>query len=58
MKWIQIDDLIKEVNRREIQNLEEYTHAIRKIKKSEDLLLLIKRQDGTFYVVVESASEK
>lgn len=47
-------DLIKEVNRQKIQNLRDYTQATRKMKKGESLLLLVKRGENTFYVVIKS----
>jgi len=45
-------DLIKEVNRRKIQNLSDYNKAIDAAKKTDKLLLLVQRGDHTFYVVV------
>ncbi|MEJ5348137.1 MAG: DegQ family serine endoprotease [Desulfosoma sp.] len=46
-------DLIKEVNRKKIQNLRDYNQAIRGVEKKSSLLLLIKRGERTFYVVLQ-----
>jgi serine protease Do len=51
-------DLIKEVNRRPIQNLDDYTRTTEKAKKGESVVLLIKRGGSTLYVVLKPASEK
>ncbi len=51
-------DLIKEVNRKKIQNLSDYNKAIKHAKETENLLLLIKRGDHTFYAVLPPAKEK
>jgi serine protease Do len=45
-------DLIKEINRRKIQNVRDFKQAIDSAKKTESLLLLVKRGDHTFYVVL------
>jgi serine protease Do len=45
-------DLIKEINRRKIQNVRDFKQAIDSAKKTENLLLLVKRGDHTFYVVL------
>ena len=45
-------DLITEVNRTTIRNLNDYQEALQKIKKGENLLLLVKRDSGSFYVVL------
>ncbi len=45
-------DLIKEVNRKKIQNLRDYNQVLKKAKKKKSLLLLIKRGEHTFYVVL------
>lgn len=55
---LQRGDLIKEVNRQAIQSLDDYTKVTDKAKKSEGLLLLIKRGGHTFYVVFERVSDK
>jgi len=45
-------DLIVEVNRTAIKNLNDYHQALQNIKKGENLLLLIKRTAGSFYTVL------
>jgi serine protease Do len=45
-------DLITEVNRTAIKNLNDYQQALQKAKKDEHLLLLIKRDGGSFYTVL------
>ncbi len=51
-------DLIKEVNRRKVQNVRDFKRAINKAKETESLLLLIKRGEHTFYVVLPALKEK
>jgi serine protease Do len=46
-------DLIKQVNRQNIQNIRDYNQALQKVKKGESLLLLIKRGKNTFYVALK-----
>lgn len=46
-------DLIKEANRREVQNLPEFAEAVRDPKSGENLLILVKRGENTFYSVLE-----
>jgi len=50
-------DIIKEVDRKEIKDLADYNKAIRKSTKSGGVLLLIKRGEGTLFVVLNH-SEK
>ena len=45
-------DLIKEVNRKSVRNLEQYRKAIRRGKKGK-LLLLVKRKKYTFYMLLK-----
>jgi serine protease Do len=47
-------DLITEVNRTAINNLSDYQRALQKVKKGDNLLLLIKRAAGSFYTVLTS----
>jgi serine protease Do len=49
-------DLITEVNRTAIKNLNDYQQALQKVKKGENLLLLIKRASGSFYAVLTPTS--
>jgi len=45
-------DLITEVNRQAIKNLNDYQQALKQVKKGENLLLLVQRGGGAFYVVL------
>jgi serine protease Do len=45
-------DLIKEMNRKEIEDLDDYRQALNQAKKGDNLLLSIKRGSGEFYVVL------
>jgi serine protease Do len=45
-------DLITEVNRTAIRNLNDYQQALQKVKKGDQLLLLIKRAAWSFYTVL------
>jgi serine protease Do len=45
-------DLITEVNRTAVKNLNDYQQALQKLKKGDQLLLLIKRAAGSFYTVL------
>jgi serine protease Do len=47
-------DLITEVNRVAVNNLNDYQQALQKVKKGDHLLLLIKRAAGSFYTVLTS----
>jgi len=50
-------DLVKEINRRKIQNLRDYNEAMKDAEKDKPLLLLIKRGENTFYVVVKNGKD-
>ncbi len=45
-------DLIKEVNRTKVQNIRDFKQCIEKANKAENLLLLIKRGEYTFYITL------
>ncbi len=45
-------DLIQEVNRTPVPSLKEYNQVMKSVDDGESFLLLIKRGDNTFYVVV------
>jgi serine protease Do len=45
-------DLIREMNRKGIENLDDYRQALNQAKKGDNLLLLIKRGSGALYVVL------
>jgi serine protease Do len=49
---LQRGDLIKEVNRKPIDNVEDFTQEIGKNDK-DSLLLLVRRGEGTIYIVLE-----
>jgi serine protease Do len=51
-------DLITEVNRTAVNNLSDYQQALQKVKKGENLLLLVKRAAGSFYVVLTSPAKE
>ncbi|MEJ2286325.1 MAG: DegQ family serine endoprotease [Desulfobacterales bacterium] len=50
-------DLIKEVNRKVVNNLNDYQQALRQVKTGENLLLLVRRAGGALYVVLASPSK-
>ncbi len=50
-------DLIKEVNRKRIKDLDDYNEAIQKTAKGDGVLLLVKRGDGTLFVVLKKSGE-
>jgi serine protease Do len=51
-------DVIKEVNRKEIGDVDAYTQAISAAKKGESLLFLIRRGAGSIFVVVKPESKQ
>jgi serine protease Do len=54
---LQPGDVVKELNRQEIQNLNDYNQAIEKAKQDKSLLLVIKRGGTTHFVVLKSVSK-
>jgi serine protease Do len=50
-------DVIKEVNRHSVQNLNDYNQVLEKDRQDKSLLFLVKRGRGTLYVVLESTSK-
>jgi serine protease Do len=50
-------DIIKEIDRKDIKDLDNYNMALSKAKKSEGLLLLIKRGNGTLFVILKQSGE-
>ncbi len=50
-------DLIKEINRKVVENTKDYTELLQKAKKGESLLLFIKRGSRTFYATVKPDTE-
>jgi len=51
-------DIISEVNRTAISNLNDYQHALAQVKSGENLLLLVKRGNSSFFVVLTPISKK
>ncbi len=51
-------DVIKEVNRNAVKDLGDYKKAMGKAKKEKGVLLLVKRGQGTLYVVLKPSPEK
>ncbi len=47
-------DLITEINREPVNSLDDYKRIIGKLQKDEQPLLLVKRREGKFFVVVKS----
>ena len=47
-------DLIKEVNRKKINNLNEFKQAIKKTDKESDILLLVRREKFTQFVIIKN----
>jgi serine protease Do len=54
---LQAGDLIKEVNRREVKNMQDYNKALTKREKDAPLLLLVKRGEFSLYVSVQPTQE-
>jgi serine protease Do len=50
-------DIITEVNRNGIKNLNDYQQALKQVKKDDHLLLLVKRGNGALYVVLTPPSK-
>jgi len=47
-------DLIKEVNREEVESVTEFTDAVSAAKRGETILLRVLRENRAFYVVLET----
>jgi serine protease Do len=48
---IQAGDIIKEINHRSINTVDDYEDAIRKVKKGDTVIMLVKRADSGFFVI-------
>ena len=48
-------DIIKEVNKREIDNLENFNRITKNIKRNESVLLFISRNGKKFYVILRAS---
>jgi serine protease Do len=46
-------DIIKEIDRQPIEDLDSYRRQMAKLKRKDDILILIQREENTFFVVVE-----
>ena len=46
-------DIIKEIDRQPIEDLDGYRRQMAKLKGKDDILMLIQREENTFFVVVE-----
>ena len=53
---LQRGDLIKEVNRKPVNSVEEFTRAVTRVKKGESIAFLVRRGDNTFFVATEMPS--
>ena len=53
---IKAGDLIKEVNRKAIHSVEEFTRAVKVIKKGESVAMLVRRGQNTFYAGIQVSS--
>ena len=52
-KGVRRGDVIVEVNRKNISSVDEYTSAVKNLKKGDSVLLLIVRKQGTVFVAFE-----
>lgn len=50
-------DLIKEVNRREVASVREFTEAVGRVKRGETVLLRVLRENRAFYVVLKPSDK-
>jgi serine protease Do len=53
MGLLQVNDVIQEVNRQNIQSMQDYDQAVAKIKEKDGVLLLIYRQGGSVYITIK-----
>jgi serine protease Do len=52
-RLLQPNDVIQEVNRTVIQNVQDYDHAVSKIGKKDTVLLLVYRDGGSIYLTIQ-----
>ncbi|MCI0527973.1 MAG: PDZ domain-containing protein, partial [Nitrospira sp.] len=50
---LQRGDLIKEINRQEVKNLSDYNKAMSQLEKTNQVLLLVRRGNNTFYTLLK-----
>ena len=48
---IQVGDIIKEINHRSINTVDDYGNAARKVKKGNSVIMLVKRANSGFFVI-------
>ena len=53
MGVLQVNDVIQEVNRQNIQSMQDYDQAVAKIGEKDGMLLLIYRQGGSVYITIK-----
>jgi serine protease Do len=51
-------DLIVEANRHKIEDLQEYQQDVKGVKPGDNLLLLVQRDSGSFFVVLQSSKNQ
>jgi serine protease Do len=51
---LMIDDIIMEINKKEIHNIKDYESVASLVKSNENILLLIYRQNSAFYVTLSA----
>jgi serine protease Do len=51
---LRIGDMITEINREPVKNVEDFNRIVGKLGKDEHPLLLVKRREGKFFVVIKS----
>jgi serine protease Do len=57
-KNIRRGDLIKEVNRKPVSSVKEFEQAIKEVKPGEAVLLLLRRDQTTFFTAIKASEEK
>ena len=48
-------DIIKEINKKEIYNLEDFNRITKNIKKNESVLLFINRSGKKYYIILKAS---
>ena len=51
---LRVGDIINEINREPVKNVEDFKRIVAKLGKDDDPLLLVKRGEGKFFLVVKS----
>ncbi|MFQ5938371.1 MAG: PDZ domain-containing protein, partial [Acidiferrobacterales bacterium] len=51
---LRVGDVITEINRESVGSLDDYKRIVGKLGKNENPLLLVKRREGKFFVVIKS----